>query len=87
MQHYFLITKKISSTELKALDRHYLIHSHKPSVLLVSHQHDHSNKMVTFTSQHSHKAKMARRTIMLPRLWLKISAVSDQSSSHNYRHQ
>ena len=53
MQHYFLITKKISSKELKALDRHYLIHSHKSSVLLVSHQHDHSNKMVTFTSQHS----------------------------------
>lgn len=48
MQHDFLITKKISSKELKALHRHYLIHSHNPSTVFVSHQHDHSNEMVTF---------------------------------------
>lgn len=44
MQHYFLITKKISSRELKALHRHYLIHSYNLSVLLVGHEHVHSNK-------------------------------------------
>lgn len=42
MQHYSLITKKISSKELKALHRHYRIHSYNPCVLLVGHQHDRS---------------------------------------------
>lgn len=36
MEHYFLITKKISSEGLGALHRHYLIHSYNFSVLLVS---------------------------------------------------
>ena len=68
MQHYFLITKKISSQELKAHYRHYLTHgsnlwscSAVPSVTMVV-------RWVHSTSQHSCKVREGRTTSRLVQL-------------------
>lgn len=73
MQHYFLIIKKISSRELKALYRHYLIHSSDFWCCLAVTNMTIVARWLYSTSQSPWKTREARAIFRLCKLLQNIS--------------
>lgn len=75
MQHYFLITKEISSKGLKAFtDIISFILITSLCCLLVTHMMIVTRRPCS-TSQYSHGARVARGNFTLPKVWQKLSSI------------